>query len=74
QQELAWFARLNAGLHVRLDDAGMRARLREHVELLRAVAGAIGEHALAACPSLDVTALRAMAGSRAMPELFAQAA
>lgn len=74
QQQLAWFERLNAGLHTKLDDAGMRARLREHVELLHALAGAIGEHAVLACPSLDVTSLLEVAGARARPELFAQAA
>ena len=38
---LAWFAELNRGLHDRLDDAGLRARLRENVRLLEGVADSI---------------------------------
>lgn len=74
QHALEWFARLNAGLHDKLDDAQARARLRDHVELLQALAGAIGEHALNVCPTLDISTLLAAAGSRARPVLFAHAA
>lgn len=41
QSKLAWFARLNSGLHDPLDDAGLRARLREHVNLLDGLADAL---------------------------------
>lgn len=74
QHELEWFARLNANLHESLDDVAARARLREHIELLHALAGAIGEHARVTCPTLDISALLAAAGPRARPALFAQAA
>jgi hypothetical protein len=41
QCSLAWFATLNRGLHDTLDDAGIRARLREHVRLLDGLADAL---------------------------------
>lgn len=71
QQELDWFARLNAGLHDRLDAQQARARLRENIELLHALAGAIADLALAQCPALDVSALHEAAGARERPALFA---
>jgi flavin-dependent dehydrogenase len=71
QQELGWFARLNANLHEPLDDAQARARLRENIELLHALAGTIAEVAATQCPSLDVSALREAAGSHRRPDLFA---
>jgi flavin-dependent dehydrogenase len=70
QQELDWFTRLNANLHERLDAQQARARLRENIELLHALAGSIAEIASAECPELDVTALRAAAGTREKPALF----
>jgi flavin-dependent dehydrogenase len=70
QQELDWFARLNANLHERLDGGQARARLRENIELLHALAGSIADFASAGCPELDVSALRAAAGSRERPALF----
>lgn len=70
QQELDWFARLNANLHDRLDDTQARARLRENIELLHALAGSIADLASAECPELDVSALRAAAGERERPALF----
>ncbi len=45
QCTLPWFAELNRGLHDTLDDAGIRARLREHVRLLESVADAISRQA-----------------------------
>jgi flavin-dependent dehydrogenase len=72
QHELRWFARLNSGLHDRLDDAQARARLRENIELLHALAGSIGEYAQADCRMLDVAPLIAAAGARRRPELFAR--
>ena len=73
QQELDWFARLNANLHERLDGGQARARLRENIELLHALAGSIADFASAECPGLDVSALRAAAGAREKPVLFSQA-
>jgi flavin-dependent dehydrogenase len=70
QQELDWFAQLNANLHDRLDDAAARARLRENIELLHALAGSIADRASAECPGLDVSALREAAGGREKPPLF----
>lgn len=72
QQELAWFARLNARLHDDLDDAGIRVRLREHVELLHALAGALAEDAARDVPGLAVGTPCAVAGKR--PTLFRAAA
>jgi hypothetical protein len=71
QQKLDWFAQLNANLHDRLDDAQARARLRDNIELLHAVAGSIADLASAECPGLDVSALREAAGARERPALFA---
>jgi len=74
QQELAWFAGLNARLHERLDDAGTRARLRENIELLHALAGALADDAVRNAPGLAVESLRLAAGTRARPVLFRAAA
>jgi hypothetical protein len=74
QQELAWFAGLNARLHERLDDAGIRTRLRENIELLHALAGALAEDAARNTPGLAVESLRLAAGTRARPVLFRAAA
>jgi hypothetical protein len=41
QCALTWFAELNASLTDPLDDAGIRARLREHVRLLDGLADAL---------------------------------
>ena len=71
QQELDWFVRLNANLHDQLDERQARARLRENIELLHALAGSIADLAAVQCPSLDVSALREAAGGRARPALFA---
>jgi flavin-dependent dehydrogenase len=70
QQDLDWFARLNARLHDRLDDAEIRARLREHVELLHALAGAMADSARRSQPGLDAKAVFDRAGTRARPPLF----
>lgn len=74
QQELAWFARLNTQLHDRLDDAGIRARLHEHVDLLHALAGALAEDAARDAPGLAVESLCIAAGQCARPLLFGAAA
>ncbi|HEX6613949.1 MAG TPA: tryptophan 7-halogenase [Rhodanobacteraceae bacterium] len=72
QQELGWFARLNANLHDRLDDAQARERLRGNIELLHGLAGSIAELASTECPELDVSALLDAAGTLPRPGLFAQ--
>jgi flavin-dependent dehydrogenase len=74
QQELAWFARLNAHLRDDLDDAAIRARLRENVELLHALAGALAEAAAQDAPRLAIESLCLAAGQRARPALFSAAA
>lgn len=48
QSRLPWFAAMNATLHDPLDDAGVRARLRENVALLQGLAATIVERATAA--------------------------
>lgn len=74
QQELDWFGRLNARLHERLDDAQIRARLREHIELLHALAGTLTAAASRECARLDLGDLRKLAASRAPLALFRRAA
>jgi flavin-dependent dehydrogenase len=74
QQELDWFARLNANLHDHLDGHQARARLRENIGLLHALAGSIADLAVAHCPGLDVSALLEAAGKRPRPGLFASTA
>lgn len=74
QQDLDWFGRLNARLHDRLDDAMVRARLREHVDLLHGLAGALAEAAARDAPDIDVASLLASAGTHPRPALFAYAA
>lgn len=70
QQDLDWFAELNARLHDRLDDAQIRVRLRGHIELLHALAGALAEDAARDAPGLATDALRELAGHRPPPALF----
>jgi flavin-dependent dehydrogenase len=70
QQDLEWFAQLNARLHDRLDDTQIRTRLREHVELLHALAGALADDAMRTRPGLDTDALLADARNRTRPALF----
>jgi hypothetical protein len=74
QQELAWFARLNARLHDDLDDAAIRARLRENIELLHALAGSLAEDAAHDAPGLAIESLRATAGQHTRLALFRPAA
>ncbi len=72
QGELPWFAAMNAGLHDALDDAGVRARLRANIALLRALAATIVDRAatLAGDAMRDgMDDLAADASTR--PELFA---
>jgi flavin-dependent dehydrogenase len=69
QCALPWFAELNASLHDRLDDAGVRARLRDNVRLLAGVADSLVLQAAAADPGL----LEPMSG-HPRPPLFNVAA
>ena len=62
QASLAWFRELNRGLRDTLDDAQFRARMQQTVAQLRALAVEIVEHACAASPSLDASAVRAILG------------
>jgi hypothetical protein len=41
QRELPWFTALNVAMHDTLDDAGVRARLHENVQLLQGLAASI---------------------------------
>ena len=45
QCALPWFVELNRGLHDPLDDAQLRARLRDNMSLLQRLAMAIAAHA-----------------------------
>jgi flavin-dependent dehydrogenase len=74
QQQLAWFACLNARLHDNLDDTAIRARLRENIDLLHALADALAEAATRDAPRLATGLLCTAAGERARPELFDAAA
>jgi len=74
QQDLAWFARLNARLHEHLDDNLVRVRLRENIELLHALAGSIANDAAEGAPQLDVSELATLAGKRPPLSLFRHAA
>ncbi len=71
QQELRWFADMNATLHEQLDDASLRTRLRQNVALLEGLAATIVERAIADGGTAlheDVTDL---ARARMRPLLFA---
>jgi flavin-dependent dehydrogenase len=62
QASLDWFAELNRGLRDTLDDAGVKARLRETVGQLKSLAAEIALTALADHPQLDVSEVRALLG------------
>ena len=66
QRKLDWFRQLNEGMHESLDDAGVRARLKANLALLRDVAGAIA--ALAARDGTPVDGLPLCTGL--VPALF----
>lgn len=68
QQQLAWFALLDARLHEQLDDK--RARLRENIELLRRLADTLAADAASSLPQVDSGELRACAGGCAVLPLF----
>jgi hypothetical protein len=62
QASLDWFAELNRGLRDKFDDAGLKARLRETIGQLKALAAEITLTALADHPQLDVSEVRALLG------------
>jgi len=62
QASLEWFAELNRGLRDPLDDAGVKARLRETIGQLKALAAEIALTALADDPQLDVSEVRTLLG------------
>lgn len=71
QQELAWFALLDARLHEQLDDVRVRARLRENIELLRRLADTLAADAAGSLSQVDSGELHACAGGCAvLPPLF----
>ena len=72
QGKLDWFLQMNATLLDPLDDAGVRARLRDNVAIMRTLAATIVAQACASCPDLDVTGLPPL--DQAPLQLFAHAA
>ena len=71
QRELDWFVEMNDALLVQLDRDALVRRLRGNLELLHALAHAIGERACARCPGLEAPA---EAGASSAPALFRSAA
>lgn len=71
QQQLAWFAQLNARLNDRLDHTQIRARLRENVDLMQALAGGLGEAAAADGTPPHLCELPHPSRTRTPPALFA---
>ena len=71
QGELAWFAAMHRDLRKRLDDAGVRARLRENVELLEGLAAMIAERAIGDGGAALRGDLPDRPHTRPRPELFA---
>ncbi len=77
QAKLDWFAELNRSLGDTLDDAGFRARMRENVAQLDALAAEIVERTCAEHPELDASAVLALLGAAPRADgslLFADAA
>jgi len=77
QAKLGWFAELNRGLKDTLDDAQFRARMRENVAQLDALAAEIVERACAEHPGLDASAVLGLLDGAPRAEsslLFAAAA
>jgi hypothetical protein len=76
QASLDWFAELNRGLRDTLDDEGFKARIRENVAQLQALAGEIVEKAAREYPSLNVSAVRRLVESavRTTPQFLFSAA
>ncbi|MDN5924708.1 MAG: halogenase, partial [Xanthomonadales bacterium] len=68
QCQLDWFMTINHGLHDKLDDSGLIARIADHVEQLEALADTITLRAALADPGL-----RAPTSGRPLKPLFAVA-
>lgn len=58
QASLPWFAELNRGLRDKVDEAGFRSRIRQHTELLNALAKQIVDRACEQCPGLSAADVR----------------
>ena len=71
QGALPWFADMNASLHDQLDDAALRARLRENLDLLEGLAANIVERAVADGGDALRGDMRDLARARLRPMLFA---
>jgi hypothetical protein len=71
QQDLPWFADMNATLHEELDDASLRLRLRRNVSLLEGLAAAIVERATADGGGSRHDDMSDLARARSRPLLFA---
>ncbi|MEO5830726.1 MAG: halogenase, partial [Rhodanobacter sp.] len=70
QGELPWFAAMNATLHDLLDDAGIRARLRENVALLQGLAASIVERAATTSDDSLREAMADVVATQQRPALF----
>jgi flavin-dependent dehydrogenase len=70
---LPWFADMNATLHDPLDDAALRTRLRENLDLLEGLAASIVERAVADGGDALRDDMRDLARARLRPTLFAAA-
>lgn len=71
QQDLPWFADMNATLHDQLDDASLRTRLRQNVALLEGLAATIVERATADGGNALHGDMSDLAQTRMRPLLFA---
>ncbi|MEO7052161.1 MAG: tryptophan 7-halogenase [Rhodanobacter sp.] len=71
QQEMPWFAALNATLHDELDDNALRSRLRDNVALLEGLAVSIVEQAVDDCGESLRRDMRDLTRARTRPLLFA---
>jgi flavin-dependent dehydrogenase len=71
QQDLPWFADMNATLHEALDDASLRVRLRQNVVLLEGLAATIVERATADGGGSLHGDMSDLAQARMRPLLFA---
>jgi hypothetical protein len=72
QGALPWFYELNRTLHDPLDDDGVRARIRNNVDMLRNLAAGIVAQAQSDCPGLEGVSVAGDA--QAAPQLFELAA
>jgi flavin-dependent dehydrogenase len=71
QQDLPWFADMNATLHDQLDDKSLRTRLRQNVTLLEGLAATIVERASADGGAALRSDMIDLAHARMRPLLFA---